>query len=539
MTETLFSLVVAVVRALEVTTKRLEKRRTIADFLRTLGRDEVSPAVRILIGRIFPEAGGKVLNVGWATLSKAMRGARQATLDARPLTILEVARTFDGIAAASGPDSARARRRLLDGLLGRAAEDERDVLLRTIFGEMRHGVVEGVMLEAIADSAEVDAEAVRTANMFLGDVGRTAEVALFEGESGLARQSLQLLSPVKPMMAEMASDAEQILREHGGRTALEWKFDGARIQIHRRRDEVKVFSRRLTDVTDSLPEVVEFALSLPVESVLVEGEVVAVDAVGRPLPFQDLMRRFRRVHDVDALRKEIPLRLYLFDLLYLNGRDFVREPYTTRWEALAETVPAESLAPRRIVSSPDETGSMLREALEAGHEGLMAKQLDAPYVVGKRRKRWFKLKLAETLDVAILAAEWGSGRRKGTLSNYHLGVRHGDGWAMIGKTFKGLTDRERRDVMERLLELKASDEPWGVVVRPELIVEVAYNEIQRSPHYESGFALRFARITRVRWDKGPADADTHERLSELYQMQFERKGKYGRDGTPPAYRRSG
>ena len=509
---------------LESTAKRLEKRRLIAEFLRRLPREEVGPAVLLVIGRIFAEADQKALNVGWATLQKALGPTRQARLDARPLTILDVRRAFDEIAAAGGTASVRARLRLLASLLGQATEAEREVLLRSIFGEMRIGVNEGVMLEGIADAAGVDADAVRAAHMVLGDLGRVAEVAIAEGAEGLAGLQLRLLSPVKPMMAEMADDLDEVLAEHGGTTAVEFKFDGARIQIHRKGDAVRVFSRRLTDVTDSVPEVVEIARALPATSFLLEGEVVAVDAAGRPRPFQELMRRFRRVHEIEALRKEIPLKLYLFDLLYVDGRSLIPAPYRERWAALEKLVPADLLAKRLITSSRAEIEAFLKEALEAGHEGLMAKQLESPYTVGKRGKRWFKIKRAETLDVAILAAEWGHGRRKGTLSNYWLGVRDGERWQMIGKTFKGLTDAERLDVMERLLSLKTREEPWVVHVRPEVVVEIAYNEIQRSPHYESGFALRFARVARIRDDKGPGDADTYARLKELYTKQFERKG---------------
>jgi DNA ligase-1 len=511
-------------RKLESTTKRLEKRRLIAEFLRRLPREEVGPAVLIAIGRIFAEADQKALNVGWATLQKALGSARQARLDARPLSILDVHRAFEGIAAASGTDSVRARLRLLASLLGQATDPEREVLLKSIFGEMRIGVNEGVMLEGIADAAGVDPDAVRAAHMVRGDLGRIAEIALSEGAEGLAGLQLRLFSPVKPMMAETADDLDEVLEEHGGTTAVEFKFDGARIQIHREGDAVRVFSRRFTDVTESVPEVVEFARGLPATSFLLEGEAVAVDDRGRPRPFQELMRRFRRVHEIEALRKEIPLKLYLFDVLYLEGRSLIPAPYRERWAALQGLVPADVLAKRIVTRSRDEIEAFLKEALDAGHEGLMAKQLDSPYSVGKRGKRWFKIKRADTLDVAILAAEWGHGRRQGTLSNYWLGVRDGDGWQMIGKTFKGLTDRERLDLMARLLPLKTREEPWVVHVRPEVVVEIAYNEIQRSPHYESGFTLRFARVARIRDDKGPGDADTYDRLKELYAKQFERKG---------------
>jgi len=523
--ETPFSTAAALAGRLAATTKRLEKRRLLVEFLRTLRPDEVSPAVLILTGKIFPDADPKLLNVGWATLRKALGGTRQATLVGSPLTILDVTSAFDRIAAATGPDSMRVKRRILESLLGQATREEQDVLLKSIFGEMRMGANEGVMLEAIADASGADPGTVRMAHMFLGDIGRLAELALAEGEAGLAAQSIRLFSPIKPMMAEIADSADELLAEHGGTTAVEYKFDGARIQIHRDGEAVRVFSRRLTDVTGSVPEVVEAARSLPVRSVLLEGEAVAVDATGRPRPFQELMRRFRRVHDIDALRREIPLKLYLFDLLWLDGVNYVPRPYRERWDALARIAPPGLLAGRIVSSSAPEIEAFLAAALAEGHEGLMAKALDSTYQPGKRGKKWFKLKPAETLDVAILAAEWGHGRRTGTLSNYWLGVRDRKRWQMIGKTFKGLTDAERLDVMQRLLAVKTGEDTGVVHVRPEVVVEVAYNEIQRSPHYESGFALRFARITRIREDKGPRDADTYARLKALYARQFERKGE--------------
>ncbi|TLZ93094.1 MAG: ATP-dependent DNA ligase, partial [Methanobacteriota archaeon] len=510
--ETPFARLADLTTKLEATTKRLEKRALLAAFLRSLRREEVAPAVHLIVGRIFAESDSRALNVGWATLKKALAGTKQATLVPRPLTILEVTHMFGQIAEARGADSTRARRRLLESLLGRASEGERDVLLRNVFGEMRIGVNEGVMLEGIADAAGVEADSVRTAHMFLGDLGLVAEIALFEGAAGLRSRGLRLLAPMKPMLAEMAEDLDEVLREHGGQTAIEYKLDGARIQIHRK---------------DSLPEIVAIAKSLPASEFLLEGEVVAVDADGKPLPFQDLMRRFRRVHGIEAAQEEIPLKLYLFDLLHLDGRTLIDEPYRERWRLLEGLVPSEFLTARRIVKRKEEIEPFLQAALTAGHEGLMAKALDSTYSVGKRGKKWFKIKPADRLDMAIVAAEWGSGRREGWLSNYWLAVREEatDAFQMIGKTFKGLTDAEFETMTERLRGLATSEERWGFHVRPEVVVEVAYNEIQRSPRYPSGFALRFARITRIRDDKGPEDVDTYARLKELYAKQFERKGR--------------
>ncbi len=525
--ETPFATLAHLARGLEATSKRLEKRAQLAGFLRSLRQDEIAPAVHLVIGRIFAEADARALNVGWATLRRALEGKRQTTLVAEPLTVLEVSRAFAAIAAAHGADSVRERRRLLESLLGRVAPADRDILLRIVFGEMRIGVNEGVMLEGIADAAGLPAEAVRTAHMVLGDLGRVAQIALTQGLPGLRSSGLRLLSPVKPMLAEMGEDLDEVLAEHGGQTAAEFKLDGARIQIHREGDAVRVFSRRLTDVTDSLPEMVVFARSLPATRFLLEGEVVAVDRQGRPLPFQDLMRRFRRVHEIEEASREIPLRLFLFDLLALDGEDLVDAPYRERWARLEALVPRDVLTPRKLVRTKAEIEAFLRESLEQGHEGLMAKALDSPYSVGKRGKKWFKIKPADRLDMVIVAAEWGSGRRQGWLSNYWLAVRDADTgqFPMIGKTFKGLTDEEFVLMTERMKALAVSEERWGYHVRPEVVVEVAYNEIQRSPHYPSGFALRFARIARIRDDKGPEDVDTYARLKELYEKQFERKGR--------------
>ncbi len=526
-TQTPFASLAHLVRSLEGTSKRLEKRSLLADFLRSLRSDEVAPAVHLVVGRIFAESDDRALNVGWATLRRALEGQRQTSLVAEPLTILEVSRGFAEIAAAHGPDSVRERRRRFESLLGRAAPGDRDILLRIVFGEMRIGVNEGVMLEGIADAAGVDLDSARSAHMFLGDLGRVAEIALHDGVRGLRSAGLRLLSPMKPMLAEMAEDLDAVLAEHGGETAIEFKLDGARIQIHRVEDRVRIFSRRLTDVTASLPEIVAFARSLPATRFLLEGEVVAVDRAGKPLPFQDLMRRFRRVHDIAKTSQEVPLRLYVFDVLSLEGQDLIDTAYRDRWARLEALVPAEVRTPRKVVHTREEIEAFLRESLDAGHEGLMAKSLASTYSVGKRGKKWFKIKPADHLDLAVVAAEWGSGRRHGWLSNYWLAVREEatGNFQMIGKTFKGLTDREFELMTERMKALAVSEERWGFHVRPDVVVEVAYNEIQRSPHYSSGFALRFARIVRIREDKGPEDVDTYSRLQELYAKQFERKGR--------------
>src|SRR5205807_6018864 len=307
-----------------------------------------------------------------------------------------------------------------------------------------------------------------------------------------------------------------------------YKFDGARIQIHRKSDQVRIFSRRLTDVTDSIPEIVDYAKTkVKASEFLIEGEVVALGEGGKPVPFQDLMRRFRRVHGIEDMVEKIPLRLYLFDVLQSEEKTLIDLPYAERWEILASLVPADSLAPRIVTQDNGVVNDFLQSALKEGHEGLMAKSLTSDYSPGARGKKWFKIKPADKLDVVIVAADWGSGRRVGWLSNYHLAVRDEENgeFLVIGKTFKGLTDVEFETITKRLQELKTRDGRYTVYVKPAIVAEVAYNEVQKSPRYKSGFALRFARISRFRDYKKPDDADTLQRLQQLYDKQFENKAR--------------
>jgi len=397
-----------------------------------------------------------------------------------------------------------------------------------MLGEMRIGVVEGVLLDAIAEASGVTRDLVRRAHMLHGDIGNVASLAMSKGATALERISLRLFIPVKPMLAEMADDADQVLGEHKDGTAFEYKFDGARIQIHRKDDKVRIFSRRLTDVTDSIPEIVDFAQTqVKASEFLIEGEVVATGAAGKPVPFQDLMRRFRRVHEIEDMAGKIPLKLYLFDVLQVDGKTLIDLPYTDRWKALSQIVPKDRLAPRIITSDVEKVESFMQSALKEGHEGLMAKSLSSNYSIGARGKKWFKIKSSDRLDVVIVAADWGSGRRVGWLSNYHLAVRDEDTgeFLVVGKTFKGLTDVEFETTTKRLQEIKTRDGRYTVYVKPAIVAEVAYNEIQKSPRYKSGFALRFARISRFRDDKRPDDADTLQRLQQLYDKQFENKAR--------------
>jgi len=331
-------------------------------------------------------------------------------------------------------------------------------------------------------------------------------------------------------LAQVASDVGEALAEHGGRTAFEYKYDGARVQIHKRGDEVRVFSRRLTDVTQSLPEVVEAVKdSIKAGEAIVEGEIIAVDESGHPIPFQHLMRRFKRVHEVQGTAEKIPVRLYLFDVLYLDGESLISLPYVQRRAVLAENAGEVPLTAQLVTDKKDRAETFLKAALDAGHEGLMAKKLDSPYTPGTRGKRWFKIKpVLEPLDLVITAAEYGYGRRHGWLSDYYLAARDAatGEFLNVGKTFKGLTDAEIIEMTQRLKELTVREEGHRVVVLPKIVVEVAYNEIQKSPKYKTEMALRFARISRIRDDKSPEDADTIEKVREIFERQFAKKGRY-------------
>jgi DNA ligase-1 len=368
--------------------------------------------------------------------------------------------------------------------------------------------------------------------MLAGDIGEVAAIAKVQGEEGVLSIRFQLFRPIRLMMAQMATDVDEALRGHGGESAFEYKLDGARIQIHKSGDKVKVYSRRLTDVTESLPEVVQLVRDqIGAHEAILEGEVIAVGKDGSPMLFQHLMRRFRRVHNIEEMTKQIPIQLYVFDLLYLDGESLITNPYVERRRKLKAISGNISLTKQVITNDHAEAERFLREAMSRGHEGLMAKKLDSIYTPGVRGKRWFKIKRTlEPLDLVVVAAEWGYGRRHGWLSDYHLAAREPESGELltVGKTFKGLTDTEIIQMTKRLKELAVKEEQGRVVVVPKIVVEVAYNEIQKSPKYKCGMALRFARITRIRNDKSPAEADTIQKVKKIYEQQFEKKARYSK-----------
>ena len=510
----------ALARRLERARGRLEKRDEVARFLRTLAPAEIPTAVAFLAGRAFPASDPRVLGVRGLPRNVATAAASE------PLSLMNVADAFGDVAAATGVGVRRLRDERLTRLAARASSDEREFINRIIGGEMRTGVSEGLVLDAIAAAWGVEPATARRAALFLGDLTAVAALAASGGAAAVAGASPRPFVPLLPMLAEIADDFTGVLTAHGGRTALEYKYDGARIQLHRAGDRVEVWTRRLSDVTRSLPDVVEIARrDLTGEPFILDGEVVALDAAGRPLPFQELMRRFRRVHGVEALAREMPLALHFFDVLMADGRSLIDEPYERRWETLRRITGGRYLAERRIVTNETEAADVRAAALAAGHEGVMAKDLASTYEPGGRGKRWFKLKAAETVDCVIVAVDRGSGRHVGWLSNYHLAVRDGDGFADVGKTFKGFTDAQFVEMTERLWKLATEDDGYTVRVRPEIVVEVEYNEIQKSPTYASGLALRFARIARVRDDKSPGQATTLAELRHLYERQFQTKGR--------------
>jgi len=535
MKSTLFTTLANLCHRLEKTTKKLEKSALLAAFLRELQPEEIAPAALLLLGKIFSATDSRTLGISWRTLQNLEAKLSGAQRKSAPLSILDVHQHFAGIAGASGKGSRQRKEEILADLLLRTASSEKKCLVKMIFGEMQHGVAEGVMQQGIAEAIGAELAQVRRAALLLGDIAEVARLGLTKGKKALGTISLQLMRPIQPMLAELSENFDEVFKEHGGQTALEYKYDGARVQIHCSREnkevEVKIFSRQLSEVTQSLPEVVEWAKTkIEAEAVIVEGEVVAVNAAGRPLPFQELMRRFRRVHQIEAAMKEVPVRLYLFDLLSCDGRSFIDLTYEQRWQKLAEICDSSLLADRMIATKTKSAEAFLLQAMQAGHEGIMAKDVSSAYQPGSRGKKWFKIKPAETLDLTIVAADWGYGRRTGWLSNYHLAVRDSESgeFLVVGKTFKGLTDEEFKWMTAKLQELKVSETAYTVRVRPQIVVEVAYNEIQRSPHYKSKLALRFARIKRIRDDKAIDQIDTIERLRQLYERQFERKGKAGK-----------
>jgi len=563
--QTPFKALAELCEKLGATSKRLLMIDLVADFLKNLGTREVEPAVSMILGRPFPKWSQQTLEVSWATLSEIIKRItgvewnvfmeafsktgdigsatktvfeeskvkKQATLFERTLTIAEVRRSLEAMAETTGYGSREKKERLIEALLSLASPLEAKYLVKIFIGEMRTGFYEGLMEQAVSKAFQIPLEVVQKVSMTIGDIGEVAAITSMEGKEGLLKIGFKVFRPVRLMLAQMADGVAETLKEHDGKAAFEYKLDGARVQIHKLDDEVRIFSRRLTDVTESLPEIAETARkNIRAKEVILEGEVIAVDRLGLPIPFQHLMRRFKRVHAIEDMAEKIPVKLYLFDILYLNGENLISVPYLQRRQILAENAGEIALTKQRVTDKTEEADQFLKEAIDAGHEGLMAKKLDSPYMPGIRGKRWLKIKpVLEPLDLVIVAAEYGYGRRHEWLSDYYLAARDAEtgDFLTVGKTFKGLTDMEIIEMTRQLKELIIKEEPRRVFVVPKIVVEVTYNEIQKSPKYKCGMALRFARINRLREEKTSEEADTVQRVREIYEKQFLKKGRYKTD----------
>ena len=488
---------------------RLEKIALLAALLKRLEPREVPIAIGFLTG--WPRQGR--LGIGWAGVSEAHPNAAAT---APELSLTDVDQIFTELQSVRGKRSATERKRLLSELLARSTADEQAFLTALAIGEVRQGALDGVILEAVARAAALPSDRVRRAVMLAGDLGTVAAAVLADAETGIARYALELFRPVQPMLADSAPNVTEALAQLGS-AVLEWKLDGARVQAHRRDDRVAIYTRSLNDVTAAVPEVVEAVRTLAARELILDGEVIALGDDGRPLPFQDTMRRFGRRLDVEALRSAMPLTQFFFDLLRLDGEDLLDRPLSERLERLDAVVPPAMRVPRLTTSDVAEAQQFEADAVARGHEGVMAKLPAAPYAAGRRGSAWLKVKTARTLDLVVLAVEWGSGRRKGWLSNLHLGARdpQNGGFVMLGKTFKGMTDAILEWQTTELLARETHREGHVVYVRPELVVEVAFNEVQRSSQYAGGVTLRFARIKGYRPDKRASEADTIEAVRAL------------------------
>ncbi len=497
------------------THSRLAKIDALAQCLRRLDASEIGLGVAYLSG---DTRQGKI-GIGYATLKDAL-AAMPASVTR--LTLAQIDEALARLAQIKGVGSAAGRARLLAELFARATAPEQDFLARLLLGELRQGALEGIMLDAIAKAAKLPAASVRSAAMRAGGLPAVAEAALTEGEAGLARFALRVFQPVQPMLAQPAEDVANAI-ERLGTAAFEWKLDGARVQAHKSGGEIRVYTRSLNEVTSTVPEIVAALQECPARELIADGETIALKPEGTPYPFQETMRRFGRKLDVEALRTMYPLSVFFFDCLLAEGEDLTARPARERFDALAKLLPATILIPRLVTGDKGAAQAFYDDALARGHEGVMAKALEAPYEAGSRGAGWLKIKEAHTLDLAVIAAEWGSGRRKGWLSNLHLAALDPAtrGFVMLGKTFKGMTDKMLAWQTERLLSLETSRERNVVHVRPELVAEIAFNEIQQSSTYPGGFALRFARVKRYREDKSAAD--TIETVRALYEGQLHRK----------------
>jgi DNA ligase-1 len=489
------------------TSSRLAKVSRLAAVLADLAPAETVPGVAYLSG----ELRQRQIGVGWAALRDL-----PAPADDPSLTVGAVDATFERIGGLSGPGSQAERRRLLREVFAAATELEQRFLRQLLMGELRQGALLGVMVDAVAKATSLPGSDVRRALLLRGDLREVAAVALAEGAAGLAAFRLEVGRPLAPMLAASAEDAAAALAKTGP-AAVDEKLDGARVQVHRSGDEVRVYTRSLDDVTARVPEVVEATLSLPVRTAVLDGEAIALRRDTTPQPFQVTASRFGSRADVPTVRARTPLTPVVFDVLHLDGHDFLDAPARDRFAALAAVTPADLMVRRLLDADPGSTAAFLAESLARGHEGVVVKSLDSVYAAGRRGSGWIKVKPRHTLDLVVLAVEWGHGRRRGWLSNLHLGARDpvGGGFVMLGKTFKGMTDKMLAWQTERLLALEVARDEYTIHVKPELVVEIAFDGVQRSTRYAGGMALRFARVLRYREDKSADQTDTVQTVRAL------------------------
>jgi DNA ligase-1 len=510
---TLLAALVDTSQRVRATRARLAKVRELAALLTSLAPEEITLATHYLSGEI-PQ--GRI-GLGYATLAAA---AAQAPATSPTLSVAELDERLATLARMHGAGSAARRDEALRQLFARASAAEQPFLLQLLAGELRQGALEGIMVEAIAAAAQLPVAQVRRAAMY-GDLGAVARAALLSGAGALGQFQLQLFAPVAPMLAQTATDVGEALRELPGEVAFEWKMDGARIQVHKQGDEVRIYTRALNEVTEAVPEIVELARTLPAAVLILDGEAIALDSQGRPRPFQVTMRRFGRKLGVEQLRTELPLRAFFFDCLRSEQHALTERPTHERFAALTQAVPESARIPRLVTASEPAARAFYTEALAAGHEGVMAKALAAPYEAGSRGASWLKIKRAHTLDLVVLAAEWGHGRRSGKLSNLHLGALEPltGAYVMLGKTFKGLTDEMLAWQTHEFLAREVRRDHGTVYVTPELVVEIAFSDLQASSRYPGGVALRLARVKRYRPDKHPAEADNMDSVRRLFAAQ--------------------
>lgn len=548
-------------RRLEKTTLKTLKTKFVADFLKKTPDELLEIVPYLILGKVFPDWDERELGVGEKLLIKAVSMAtgvpekeiedsvrdtgdlgesvalaikkkKQKSFFSQPLTIKRVYDTFVKIAEAQGEGSQDRKMKYLANLFMDAEPEEGKYLARTVLGTMRTGVAEGILRDAIAEAFRVKPELVERAYMLTSDFGYVAKIAKLEGNEGLSKVRIQIGKPIRPMLAQNAASVKDALIEMGGEAAFEIKYDGARVQVHKDGDKVIVYSRRLENVTRSIPEVIEaIKAALKPEKAIVEGELVAVGENGRPRPFQYVLRRFRRKYNIDEMIEKIPLELNLFDVMFVDGESLIETKFIDRRNKFEEIVKESEkikLAEQLITKKVEEAEAFYRRALELGHEGLMAKRLDSIYEPGNRGKKWLKIKpTMENLDLVIIGAEWGEGRRAHLLGSFLVAAYdpHSGEFLPVGKVGSGFTDEDLVEFTKMLKPYIVRQEGKFVEIEPKFVIEVTYQEIQKSPKYKSGFALRFPRYVALREDKSPEEADTIERVAELYELQERFKAK--------------